>query len=105
MHEHLIQVAPGPGENTVSGDMNADTFTLDRSSGKVKSLRAEHMLMSPEEVQHVHQMLHQAADEFHWPQDIEWAKDSKTGQIYFLQSRDLTQGIDSNEAKRMYGRD
>lgn len=92
LDEHMIEVVPGHGENYVGGHLTPDVFVTDKETGKVKSIQGPHMILTPDDVQKLHAMGHTAEKAFGYPQDIEWAKD-KDGDIYFVQSRDITAGL------------
>ena len=73
----------GLGEKLVSGQANAQTFTLDRPNGTYRG---------PQVLQRVARELHQTAcrleKELAGPQDIEWAVEG--GRLYILQARPIS---------------
>ncbi len=89
-HEHIIHAVPGVGENYVAGHYTPDEFITDKS-GKVLSLRGEHMLLDPGHVKDLTEYAHAAQDKFGGPQDMEWA--TKGPKTYVLQSRPITAGL------------
>lgn len=74
---------PGLGEKLVSGQVSAQTFTIDRPKG---------VYNGPEEMRKTAKSLHQIAhgieDELRGPQDIEWGVHG--GKVFILQSRPIT---------------
>ncbi|TLV02920.1 PEP/pyruvate-binding domain-containing protein [Dyadobacter luticola] len=110
--EKLISAVYGLGEGLVSGELNADHFTLKNgnvyaeivekteavtfsnaaSGGTIKIAVAEDKQNAPtlsdDQIREIGQMLDQLQKEFGAPQDIEFA--FQNGQLYLLQTRPVT---------------
>ncbi|WP_374027538.1 phosphoenolpyruvate synthase [Bdellovibrio bacteriovorus] len=109
----VVSSVYGVGEGLVSGALDADSFWLDAKSGKMlreelvekkemmKKSASGHCEMKPvsadkvntaslnsEEVNGLYRLGQKIQEQYHRPQDIEWAVES--GKIYILQTRPVT---------------
>lgn len=109
----VVSSVYGVGEGLVSGALDADSFWLDAKTGKLlreevvekkemmKKLNSGHCetqsvpenlidtaSLSKTELQNLHQLGHKIQEQYHRPQDIEWAIEK--GKIYVLQTRPVT---------------
>lgn len=110
---YVVSAVYGVGEGLVSGALDADSFWLDAKSGKLlreelvekkemmKKSASGHCEMKPvaaekintaslssEELQGLYRLGHKIQEQYHRPQDIEWAVEN--GKIYILQTRPVT---------------
>ncbi|GAB4157232.1 MAG: hypothetical protein Fur0046_37080 [Cyanobacteria bacterium J069] len=86
----IVSAVRGVGETLVSGEADADTWTVSRD-GNITSAQlqdADSPILSPAQVVEIAQLARRAARHFARPQDIEWA--IADGQLYLLQSRPIT---------------
>lgn len=111
--QYVVSSVYGVGEGLVSGTLDADSFWLDAHTGKIlkKELVEKKEMMkksssgvcstipvpaelveisslSYEELSKLHRLGHKIQEQYHRPQDIEWAIES--GKIYILQTRPVT---------------
>ncbi|MGE9743299.1 phosphoenolpyruvate synthase [Bdellovibrio bacteriovorus] len=109
----VVSSVYGVGEGLVSGALDADSFWLDAKSGKMlreelvekkemmKKSASGHCEMKPvsadkvntaslnsEEMNGLYRLGQKIQEQYHRPQDIEWAVES--GKIYILQTRPVT---------------
>ncbi len=109
----VVSAVYGVGEGLVSGALEADTYWLDRESGRVKNQaivqkgeafrrgasgacarvpvdaeRQARPCLGPDELRALHTLGRTLTDFYGRPQDIEWA--SAGGHLYVLQSRPVT---------------
>ena len=86
----VVSAVRGVGEKLVSGESDADTWTLNRK-GEIISAQLQdpdNPVLTPAQVQEIAQLARRAERHFARPQDIEWA--IAQGQLYLLQSRPIT---------------
>jgi S-adenosylmethionine:diacylglycerol 3-amino-3-carboxypropyl transferase/phosphohistidine swiveling domain-containing protein len=79
----VVSAVAGLGDKLVSGECNADTFTVDRA-GNVTGQG----VLTTDQARAVAELARRAARHFGRPQDIEWA--FERGQLWLLQSRPIT---------------
>nr|BFD64091.1 phosphoenolpyruvate synthase [Bdellovibrio sp. HM001] len=110
---YVVSAVYGVGEGLVSGALDADSFWLDAKTGKLlreelvekkemmKKSASGHCEMKPvaaekvntsslstDELQGLYRLGHKIQEQYHRPQDIEWAVEG--GKIYILQTRPVT---------------
>jgi len=86
----VVSAVQGVGEKLVSGESDADTWTVNRK-GEIISAQLQdpdNPVLTPAQVQEIAQLARRAERHFARPQDIEWA--IAQGQLYLLQSRPIT---------------
>ena len=122
-NEIVIDASFGLGEALVSGKVEPDHYVIDESKGTILSKtlgakaisiqglagggtviqpenRAYNQALQDEQILELGRLGKHVADEFHFPQDIEWAW--ANGSFYILQSRQITtlfpvpQGVNSD---------
>ncbi|MFQ3629337.1 MAG: PEP/pyruvate-binding domain-containing protein [Cyanobacteriota bacterium] len=86
----VVSAVRGVGEALVSGESDADTWTVNRE-GDITSAQLQdpaNPVLTPAQVRDIAQLARRAERHFARPQDIEWA--IAQGQLYLLQSRPIT---------------
>lgn len=86
----VISAVLGLGDRLVSGEVNGDTYRVNRQ-GKIvqQDLEdSEQPILTEEQVRAIAQLARRVSQKFNRPQDIEWAIEN--GQVYLLQSRPIT---------------
>ncbi|GAB4466373.1 MAG: hypothetical protein OHK0037_22010 [Elainellaceae cyanobacterium] len=86
----VVSAVRGVGEALVSGESDADTWTVNRE-GDITSAHLQdpaNPVLTPAQVREIAQLARRAERHFARPQDIEWA--IANGQLYLLQSRPIT---------------
>lgn len=86
----VVSAVRGVGEKLVSGESDADTWTVNRD-GEILSAQPQdpaHPVLTPMQVREIAQLARRAERHFACPQDIEWA--IAQGRLYLLQSRPIT---------------
>lgn len=86
----VVSAVRGVGEVLVSGESDADTWTVSRD-GEITSTQLQdpaNPVLTPAKVREIAQLARRAERHFARPQDIEWA--IAQGQLYLLQSRPIT---------------
>ncbi|NES95287.1 MAG: phosphoenolpyruvate synthase [Desertifilum sp. SIO1I2] len=86
----VISAVLGLGDRLVSGEVNGDTYRVNRQ-GKIvqQDLEdSEQPILTPEQAIAIAQLARRVSQKFNRPQDIEWA--IANGQVYLLQSRPIT---------------
>lgn len=87
----VVSAVRGLGNSLVSGDCNADTYSVDRNGKIIKRQLAEdhpEAILADSQVGAIAQLTRQVSHYFKRPQDIEWA--IAENQVYLLQSRPIT---------------
>ena len=84
----LVSAIKGLGEDLVSGEVDCDTWRVDRSNGIISKVMLLHSI-SDSEVLEVVALCRECSKYFGSPQDIEWAFDP-AGKLWLLQSRPIT---------------
>ncbi|MDB4512586.1 PEP-utilizing enzyme [bacterium] len=84
----LVSAIKGLGEDLVSGEVDCDTWRVDRSNEIISKVMILHSL-SDSEVLRVVSLCRECSKHFGSPQDIEWAFDPD-GKLWLLQSRPIT---------------
>ncbi len=86
----VIEAASGLGESLVSGKTTPDNFVIEKATGKIKKSRTKKTpVLNSAEISQLVEMVKKIENHFDFPQDIEWAIDSKNS-LYILQSRPVT---------------
>ena len=83
----VVSAIKGVGEKLVSGEVDADTWRIDRR-GRVLEVLDQTSSISEKNALEVARLAARAEAHFGVPQDIEWAL--KDGNLYLLQSRPIT---------------
>ena len=83
----VVSAIKGVGEKLVSGEVDADTWRIDRQ-GRVLEALTPRSSIPEKHALDVAQLAARAEAHFGAPQDIEWAL--KDGRLYLLQSRPIT---------------
>ncbi len=87
----VVAAARGLGENLVSGEVQGDTWRIDKRSRIIgREIVADdgEAVLKEKQVKQIARLVRKVNTFFGKPQDIEWAIDR--GQIHLLQSRDIT---------------
>ena len=84
----LVSAIKGLGEDLVSGEVDCDTWRVDRSNEIISKVMLLHSL-SDSEVLEIVSLCRECSEHFGSPQDIEWAFDPD-GKLWLLQSRPIT---------------
>ena len=84
----LVSAIKGLGEDLVSGEVDCDTWRVDRSNEIISKVMLLHSI-SDSEVLEVVALCRECSKYFGSPQDIEWAFDP-AGKLWLLQSRPIT---------------
>jgi pyruvate,water dikinase len=118
----VIEASYGQGEAIVSGEVNPDTYIIDKESGKVLDIHIgtkERMkiakesgeleeidvpesmkkiaCLSEDEIRQLWELARKLEEHYNFPQDFEWA--SENGKVYLVQSRPVTVFYEKKEAK------
>ena len=118
----VIEASYGQGEAIVSGEVNPDTYIIDKESGKVLDIHIgtkekmkvtkeggeleevnvpENMrktaCLSEDEIRQLWELARKLEEHYNFPQDFEWA--SENGKVYLVQSRPVTVFYEKKEAK------
>ncbi len=118
----VIEASYGQGEAVVSGEVNPDTYIIDKESGKVLDVHIgtkERMkitkeggeleeidvpesmkkiaCLSEDEIRQLWELARKLEEHYNFPQDFEWA--SENGKVYLVQSRPVTVFYEKKEAK------
>jgi pyruvate,water dikinase len=118
----VVEASYGQGEAIVSGEVNPDTYIIDKESGKVLETRVgtkekmkitkeggeleeievpENMrkvlCLSEDEIKQLWSLARKLEEHYQFPQDFEWA--SENGKVYLVQSRPVTVFYEKKEAK------
>ncbi len=83
----VISAVKGVANTLVSGEVEGETYRLDRQNNLVSS-STDHQLLKQEELEAIATLARQLEQFFGRPQDIEWALENQ--QLYLLQSRPIT---------------
>ncbi|MDA7881529.1 PEP-utilizing enzyme [Akkermansiaceae bacterium] len=84
----LVSAIEGLGEKLVSGEVDCDTWRVDRSN-EVISKSAPHQSLTDSQLLEVVSLCRRCSQHFGLPQDIEWAF-GPNGNLWLLQSRPIT---------------
>lgn len=88
--EFIINAVSGLADRLVSGEVNADSYTLKHDGQLLDSqIIGAHALLSATQLIRIGQLLKHCQRCFHAPQDIEWAL-SRDQQLLLLQSRPIS---------------
>lgn len=88
--EIVIEAASGLGEAVVGGATTPDNYVVSKEANKVKESRIiKSPVMNDSEINHLTKMTKKIEAYYNFPQDIEWAIDSKNN-VYILQARPIT---------------
>ncbi|MGC8993315.1 MAG: phosphoenolpyruvate synthase [Candidatus Aenigmatarchaeota archaeon] len=117
----VIEASYGQGEAVVSGEVNPDTYVLDKESGKIlefhigtkekmKITKEEGLeeievpeemrkkaCLTEDEINQLWQLAKKLEEHYNFPQDFEWA--SENGKIYLVQSRPVTVFYEKKESE------
>jgi pyruvate, water dikinase len=118
----VVEASYGQGEAVVSGEVNPDTYVIDKESGKVLEAHIgtkekmkitkeggeleevevpENMrkvlCLSEDEIKQLWNLARKLEEHYQFPQDFEWA--SENGKVYLVQSRPVTVFYEKKEAK------
>jgi len=118
----VVEASYGQGEAIVSGEVNPDTYVIDKESGKVLESHVgtkekmkitkeggeldeievpENMrkvlCLSEDEIKQLWSLARKLEEHYNFPQDFEWA--SENGKVYLVQSRPVTVFYEKKEAK------
>ncbi len=83
----VVSAVPGTGEKLVSGEVDGETWRIDRSHSILKS--PENAILSDSDAIAVSTLARRCETACGRPQDIEWAIDG-SGKLWLLQSRPIT---------------
>jgi rifampicin phosphotransferase len=83
----VVSAVAGTGEKLVSGEVDGETWRIDRSLTAVREPGSA--LLSVAEATSIAALARRCEAACGWPQDIEWALDL-TGKLWLLQSRPIT---------------
>jgi pyruvate,water dikinase len=118
----VVEASYGQGEAIVSGEVNPDTYVIDKESGKVleshvgtkekmkitkeggeleeievpENMRKA-LCLSEDEIKQLWSLARKLEEHYNFPQDFEWA--SENGKVYLVQSRPVTVFYEKKEAK------
>ena len=118
----VIEASYGQGEAVVSGEVNPDTYIIDKESGKVLETHVgtkekmkitkeggeleeievpeemrKVLCLSEDEIKQLWNLARKLEEHYQFPQDFEWA--SENGKVYLVQSRPVTVFYEKKEAK------
>jgi len=118
----VVEASYGQGEAIVSGEVNPDTYVIDKESGKLLETHVgtkekmkitkeggeleeievpENMrkvlCLSEDEIKQLWSLARKLEEHYQFPQDFEWA--SENGKVYLVQSRPVTVFYEKKEAK------
>lgn len=88
----LISAIEGYGDRLVGGEEDGETYTLDKADGQVIE-SPDQSLLSPADLEALHQLSTSVEQASNGPQDIEWAFEE--GQLFLLQTRPITTALRS----------
>lgn len=83
-----VSAVRGLGASLVSGEVNADTYHVDREGKIVERRTVAAPVVTDERVREIAALARRTGRVFGFPQDIEWAIED--GRLYLLQSRPIT---------------
>jgi rifampicin phosphotransferase len=83
----IVSAVRGTAEKLVSGELDADTWHVERS-GKATRLNSAHAVLDTPGARRVADLARRCGEHFGRPQDIEWARAG--GELFLLQSRPIT---------------
>lgn len=86
----VVSAVAGLGDRLVSGEVDADTYRINRQGKIVQQVlvNSEQPILTEEQVRAIAQLAQRTSQKFGRPQDIEWAIENS--QVYLLQSRPIT---------------
>jgi pyruvate,water dikinase len=118
----VVEASYGQGEAIVSGEVNPDTYVIDKESGKLLETHVgtkekmkitkeggeleeievpENMrkvlCLSEDEIKQLWSLARKLEEHYQFPQDFEWA--SENGKVYLVQSRPVTVFYEKKESK------
>ncbi len=118
----VIEASYGQGEAVVSGEVNPDTYVIDKNTGnvvethigtkekmkitkkdgeleeiKVPEDMRKALCLTEDEIKQLWNLAKKLEDHYKFPQDFEWA--SENGKVYLVQSRPVTVFYEKKEAK------
>lgn len=87
----LIEVAPGVGENLVSGRLTPNKIEIDNQTLTIYKYASfqQNDLLSKSQIEDIHSIIRSIRNAYEVEVDTEWCYD-KTGILYFLQARPIT---------------
>ena len=85
----VVAAVEGTGDRLVSGEVQGDTFRVDRDGRVVdRNLEGNRAVIRDRMIRRIAKLVRKVSEERGCPQDIEWAIEK--GRLYLLQSRDIT---------------
>ncbi|MCC5993991.1 MAG: phosphoenolpyruvate synthase [Candidatus Aenigmarchaeota archaeon] len=118
----VVEASYGQGEAIVSGEVNPDTYIIDKESGKLLETRIgtkekmkvtkeggeleetevpeemrKVLCLTEDEIKQLWDLARKLEEHYQFPQDFEWA--SENGKVYLVQSRPVTVFYEKKEAK------
>jgi len=117
----VVEASYGQGEAVVSGEVNPDTYVIDKESGKILESHVgtkekmkitkeggeleeievpekmrKVLCLSEDEIKQLWSLARKLEEHYQFPQDFEWA--SENGKVYLVQSRPVTVFYEKKES-------
>lgn len=90
----IISATDGLGDKLVAGDIDGNSWWIDKNTNKVKKHDGDIEFLTPDQINKICELAKSIENDFKCPQDIEWA--IKGDELFLLQARPITAGLREN---------